>query len=94
VGHLPQPFASVNVLGRVAPYLRPSGTFVLANSLAGLAGNFVSVKNSPDAIPYWIAAAIGAFVGKQSGTRRLANKDIQRALTAILVIEGLKLLLT
>jgi len=72
-----------------------AAAFILANSVAGLAGNFASVQNLPSAIPYWMAAAVaGAFVGTQLGTRRLANKGILRALAAVLVIAGLKLILT
>jgi uncharacterized protein len=72
-----------------------SAAFILANSTAGLTGNLASVQYLPDAIPYWLAAAAaGAFVGTQLGTRRLANKSIRRALAAVLVIAGLKLILT
>jgi uncharacterized membrane protein YfcA len=72
-----------------------SAAFILANSVAGLAGNFASVQNLPDAIPYWaVAAIIGSLIGTELGTRRLANRSILWALAAVLVIAGLKLMFT
>ena len=72
-----------------------SAAFILANSVAGLAGNVASVQNLPNAIPVWaVAAATGALIGTQLGTRKFNNKGIRRALAAVLVIAGLKLILT
>jgi uncharacterized protein len=75
-----------------------SGTaaaFILVNSAAGLAGNFASVQDLPDALPVWgVAAAVGALIGTQLGTRHLHSSGIRRALAAVLVIAGLKLMLT
>jgi uncharacterized membrane protein YfcA len=72
-----------------------SAAFILANSVAGLAGNVASVQNLPDALPVWaLAAGVGALIGTQLGTRRFQNKVIWRALAAVLVIAGLKLILT
>lgn len=72
-----------------------SAAFILANSVAGLAGNFASVQNLPDAIPYWAAAAaLGGLIGTELGSRRLANRGIRRALAAVLVIAALKLIFT
>jgi uncharacterized membrane protein YfcA len=70
-----------------------SAAFILANSVAGLAGNVASVQNLPDALPVWAAvAAVGAFIGTQLGTRRLQGDGIRRALAAVLIIAGLKLI--
>jgi len=72
-----------------------SAAFILANSVAGLAGNFASVQNLPDALPVWAAvAAVGTFIGTQLGTRRLQGDGIRRALAAVLIIAGLKLIFT
>ena len=72
-----------------------SAAFILANSVAGLAGNVASVQNLPDALPLWaLAAGAGALIGTQLGTRHLANKGIRRALAAVLIVAGLKLMLT
>ena len=67
----------------------------LANSIAGLAGNYSSVQNLPSVIPVWaLAAGIGSLIGSEFGSRRLQSNDIRRALAAVLVISGLKLMLT
>jgi uncharacterized membrane protein YfcA len=72
-----------------------SAAFILANSVAGLAGNVASVQNLPDALPVWAAvAAAGALMGTQLGTRRLQGNGIRRALAAVLIIAGLKLIFT
>ena len=72
-----------------------SAAFILVNSVAGLAGNFASVQNLPDAIPVWaVAAAVGALIGTQLGTRHLRSGGIRRALALVLVVAGLKLILT
>jgi uncharacterized protein len=70
-----------------------SAAFILANSIAGLGGNFASVQNLPDAIPVWgVAAGVGALIGTQLGTRRFQNNGIRRALALVLIIAGLKLM--
>jgi len=72
-----------------------SASFILVNSVAGLAGNFASVQNLPDAIPVWlVAAGVGSFIGTELGTRRLKSNAIKQALAVVLVITGLKLLLS
>ncbi len=72
-----------------------SAAFILANSVAGLAGNVASVQNLPDALPVWAGmAAVGALIGTQLGTRRLQGDGIRRALAAVLIIAGLKLIFT
>ena len=72
-----------------------SAAFILVNSVAGLTGNFASVQNLPDAIPVWaVAAAVGALIGTQLGTRHLRSDGIRRALAVVLVVAGLKLILT
>jgi uncharacterized membrane protein YfcA len=69
--------------------------FILVNSVAGLAGNFSSVRDLPDALPLWaVAAAVGALIGTQLGTRHFQSNGILRALALVLIIAGLKLMLT
>jgi uncharacterized membrane protein YfcA len=41
-----------------------------------------------------VAAGVGALIGTQLGTRHFQSNGIRRALAAVLVIAGLKLLLT
>ena len=70
-----------------------SAAFILANSIAGLAGNIGSVGQLPSAIPLWLGAvAIGGVVGSELGSRRLPPPAFRRALATVLVIAGLKLI--
>jgi uncharacterized membrane protein YfcA len=70
-----------------------SAAFVLVNSIAGLAGNIVSVRRLPGAIFAWgIAAVVGAVVGSELGRRRLATLTLRRLLSVVLIIAGLKLI--
>lgn len=70
-----------------------SAIFILANSVSGLAGNYSSVGNIPDAIPIWLAAvAAGGFIGSELGSRRLPAPWLRRGLALVLLIAGLKLI--
>ena len=70
-----------------------SAAFVLVNSIAGLAGNVVSVRRLPGAIFAWgVAAVVGAVVGSELGRRRLATLTLRRLLSVVLIIAGLKLI--
>jgi uncharacterized membrane protein YfcA len=70
-----------------------SAAFILANSISGLAGNLASVGSLPTAIPLWLGAvAVGGAVGSQLGSRRMPAPWIRRALAAVLLIAGLKLI--
>jgi len=75
-----------------------SGTaaaFILVNSVAGLAGNFASVGRVPrSALPWAIAAGVGAILGTELGTRRLAPHVLRRLLAVVLAVAGAKMLLT
>ncbi len=69
--------------------------FILANSCAGLLGHLTSVQNLPVGIPVWaIAAVSGGLIGTELGRRRLGIPMLQRLLAVVLVIAGLKLILT
>ena len=70
-----------------------SSGFILANSLAGLAGNVASVGIMPGTLAIWLpAVAVGGLVGSQLGARRLGPPAIRRALALVLVVAGLKLI--
>ena len=70
-----------------------SAVFILANSIAGLAGNLSSVGALPPALPFWlVAVAAGALVGSELGARRLRVTALRQALAVVLVIAGLKLI--
>lgn len=69
--------------------------FILVNSLAGLAGNYLSLRMLPAELPWFlIAVLIGALIGTQLGIRVLSPVLIQRVLALVLVVAGLKFLLT
>ena len=72
-----------------------SAVFILVNSLAGLAGTTVTLTALPVSLPLWIVAAlIGGLIGTQLGSRWLPVTTLRYLLAAVLVIAGLKLILT
>lgn len=72
-----------------------SVVFILVNSLAGIAGNVSQVRSLPDGLIYLVvAAALGGLIGSELGSKRLQSRAIKVVLAAVLVIAGLKLLLT
>ena len=72
-----------------------SATFILVNSLAGLAGASFSVNALPAGLPMWATAAVGGgVIGTQLGSRWLPVPVLRYLLAAVLVIAGLKLILT
>ena len=67
--------------------------FILGNSIAGLAGNFSRLASLPSTLPLWIGAVVlGAVVGSEVGNRRAPTLWLRRALAAVLVIAGFKLI--
>lgn len=72
-----------------------SVAFIFVNSIAGLTGYVVATGDYPGLIwPWVIAALIGGSLGAYAGSRRFSPKTIQRCLAAVLILAGLKLLLT
>lgn len=72
-----------------------SAPFILANSIAGLFGNFSSIGALPNGILIWgIAAAIGGYIGAEYGSRQVNSIILKRLLAIVLVIAGLKMLFT
>jgi uncharacterized membrane protein YfcA len=72
-----------------------SAAFILVNSIAGLAGAASSLQHVPGTIPVWAGAVlVGGLVGTEFGTRRLDNIMLRRLLAVVLVIAGLKMMLT
>jgi len=70
-----------------------SSAFILANSISGLLGNVASVQVLPSALPIWLAAvAVGGLVGAELGARRLGTVGLRRALAAVLMVAGFKLI--
>ena len=69
--------------------------FILANSIAGLAGNLVSLQRLPVELPYFVLAALlGAMLGTQLGITWLSVRALQRALAVVLVVAALKFILS
>ena len=86
----------IMIFSRWIEVRRASGvavTFILANSIAGLAGNYRSVGNLPPELPVYLGAVMaGALVGTSLGVRWLAIPGILKALGLVLVIAGAKLI--
>jgi uncharacterized protein len=69
-----------------------AAVFILCNSIAGLLGNIAIVKALPPDLPiYAVAVALGAIVGTTLGIR-WGTPMILKALGAVLIIAGLKLI--
>lgn len=72
-----------------------AAAFVLVNSISGLMGHVSYVSAPPDFLPYVAAAAaLGGWIGAELGSRRLAPRLILRLLAVVLLVAGLKMLLT
>lgn len=71
-----------------------SAPFILVNSLAALAGLRMTTQALPHALPLWILVTlVGGALGACSGSRNLPSAPLRRALCAILLIAGVKLIL-
>lgn len=69
-----------------------SGAFILANSLAGLAGLFSGGLVLPNGLPLWIAAVVaGGLIGSWVGASRFSILNLRRALALVLLIAAAKL---
>lgn len=72
-----------------------SAAFILLNSLAGLAGLLSTGATLPPALPWLALAALaGALIGTELGSRRLSLPWLRQLLSLILIIAGLKLVMT
>jgi uncharacterized protein len=70
-----------------------SVVFILCNSIAGLLGNYASLKSLPAELPiYMVAVMLGAVVGTQLGIHKYAKEHLLKALGVVLVIAGAKLI--
>jgi uncharacterized protein len=69
--------------------------FILVNSIAGLLGHFSSVAQLPSNIPIWGAAVVlGGWIGATYGSRRAAPPVLRQLLSLVLVVAGVKLVLS
>lgn len=72
-----------------------SAAFILVNSLAGFAVNLTSLGALPPELPAWLAVVgVGGLIGAELATRWADAVAVRFALTAVLVIAGLKLILS
>jgi uncharacterized membrane protein YfcA len=72
-----------------------SAAFILVNSIAGLLGNVSSIGSLPSFIFVLAPAAIlGGFIGAEFGSKRLASANLRRLLALVLIVAGIKLILT
>jgi uncharacterized protein len=70
-----------------------SVVFILCNSIAGLLGNYASLKSLPAELPlYMVAVMAGALLGTQIGIHRFAREHLLKSLGVVLVIAGAKLI--
>jgi len=67
--------------------------FIWFVSLAGLLGNFSSVRALPSELPLYLGAVLaGAVIGTTLGTGRLGTTGVLKALGLVLIVAGFKLL--
>ncbi len=72
-----------------------SAAFILVNSAAGLLGNFSATRAFPElGLPLLAAAGAGGALGSYFGSRKFPQTVIKRLLSVVLIIAGLKLILT
>lgn len=72
-----------------------SAMFILVNSISGLLGNLSATRQVPPlAAILLVAALVGGSVGSYLGSHRLSHNVIQQLLSIVLIIAGLKLILT
>ncbi len=72
-----------------------SAAFILVNSIAALLGYLTKLPTLPSSLWLWsIAAAAGGWLGAEYGSHRIGSRALQRLLAVVLVIAGMKLILT
>jgi hypothetical protein len=70
----------------------PTAAFILVNSVSSLIGLLTRQPTLPEALPWWVAAVLaGGLIGATLGARRLGNVGLRRALAAVLLVAGAKL---
>ncbi|MDT0631565.1 sulfite exporter TauE/SafE family protein [Rubrivirga sp. S365] len=86
------------VLARWADVRTASGiaaAFILVNSLAGLLGQATQGATLPTFLPVLaVAAVVGGAIGAWLGSRRLPARVVRRTLAIVLVVAGLKMILS
>ena len=69
-----------------------SALFIWCVSIAGLLGNFSSVRALPSELPLYVGVVLaGALIGTTLGTGRLSVSGVLKALGLVLIVAGFKL---
>ncbi|MDB4881171.1 MAG: putative permease [Gemmatimonadetes bacterium] len=69
--------------------------FILVNSAAALLGNPASLGQLPAGLAVWLPAAlVGGWLGAEHGSRRLATPVLRKWLAVVLVVAGVKLIVS
>ena len=85
----------LNVVVATIATVRFSAAFILVNSIAGLAGNVESLRSLPASLPLLLGAAVaGGLLGAELGAKRLRPRTLRLLLAAVLLIAGLKLIMS
>jgi len=72
-----------------------AAAFILVNSISGFVGLMSHSPNIPTEIPFFaIAALIGGLLGAEYGSRRIAGANLKRLLAAVLIVAGIKMILS
>lgn len=72
-----------------------AAAFILANSVAGLLGHYAAVTDLPAELMLWAPAAmVGGWIGSHYGSRRMPAPVILKLLAAVLLVAGVKMLLS
>jgi len=72
-----------------------AAAFILVNSVAGLAGHVMTLNTWPADIEWFvIVGLLGAVVGSELAVRRLAPPILRQLLGVVLVIAGVKMVMT
>lgn len=72
-----------------------ASTFILLNSISGLAGTTFSIGSLPQALPLWAGAVLmGGLIGTHLGIKKLTIPGIRYLLALVLIVAGGKMILT
>lgn len=67
--------------------------FIVVNSISGLFGVLSTGAKLPSQLPVWLlAVCVGGFIGATYGSKRIADPMLNKLLSIVLVIAGLKML--
>jgi uncharacterized membrane protein YfcA len=70
-----------------------SAAFILVNSIAGIFGVMSANTSFHPALPLWaVVVMVGGYTGAEYGSKRLGNPAIQKLLSVVLLIAGLKMI--